>query len=191
MDKRIIKTKRTIKQTFIALLQKKPFEKITVTDLCEEGCISRITFYTHYEDKYALVDEMMSDYVAEAMDDYHTLQQENNPQNLPLQGYINMLTAILNLYFYHYEFYSHAEINSNPFLYSAFYQSVFQSIYRYIQRHKTGMQPKYSIRKTVILLCNGFWGLISDCMYEETDIEKAKAQIVSMFQDVLSSNLFI
>lgn len=189
MDKRIIKTKRNIKKTFIELLQKNSFEKITVTDLCERGCISRITFYTYYDDKFALVDEMMNDYFLEALDEYHALQKENNPQNYPLQGYLNMLTAILDLYFNHINFYSHTEINTNPYLYSAFYHSIFQSIYTYLQRHNIGMQPRYSIRKTVILLCNGFLGLITD-LPSDVDPIRAKAEIVAIYQDVLSSHLF-
>ena len=65
-DKRIIKTRRNIKSTMIRILQTKPFEKITVSELCREGQISRITFYTYYDDKYALIDEMVADYIREA-----------------------------------------------------------------------------------------------------------------------------
>lgn len=104
MDKRIIKTKRNIKETFTKMLQNTAFDKITVTELCERGCVGRITFYTYYDDKYALVDEIMDDYMKEALDDYHNLQKENNPRTLPLEGYLNMLTAILNLYFNHFDF---------------------------------------------------------------------------------------
>ena len=34
MDKRVVKTKRTIKRTLVELLATMPFEKITVTELC-------------------------------------------------------------------------------------------------------------------------------------------------------------
>ena len=77
-DRRIIKTKKTIKSTLIGILQEMPFEKITVTEICSRGIISRITFYTHYEDKYVLAEELFSDYIAEADDNYHRLQSLNN-----------------------------------------------------------------------------------------------------------------
>ena len=35
-----------------------PFEKITVTELCRAADVSRITFYTYYDDKYALADRL-------------------------------------------------------------------------------------------------------------------------------------
>ena len=37
------------------LLEKKPFQKITVNELCQQTHIHRSTFYLHFEDKYELV----------------------------------------------------------------------------------------------------------------------------------------
>ena len=96
-DKRITKTKKTIKAALIDILQDMPFEKITVAEICRRGIVSRITFYTHYEDKYALAEEMFSDYIVEADADYHNLQRVNNPDNRAVQGYINLLDAILQM----------------------------------------------------------------------------------------------
>ena len=58
MDKRIEKTKYAIKKAFMELRKKKPFEKITVKELCELAYINKSTFYSHYEDIYALSDAM-------------------------------------------------------------------------------------------------------------------------------------
>lgn len=54
-DIRIIKSKRALLQALILLLEKKSFAKISVNDICEAALVSRTTFYTHFEDKYALV----------------------------------------------------------------------------------------------------------------------------------------
>ena len=54
MDLRIEKTERAIKNAFIELRAKKTLEKITVKELCAEACINKSTFYSHYEDIYAL-----------------------------------------------------------------------------------------------------------------------------------------
>ena len=86
-DKRVAKTKRNLKETMIELLQEMPFEKITVTELCRRGETSRITFYTYYEDKYALVNEMFADYIQEADQNYHDLQARNNPGGDGFIGY--------------------------------------------------------------------------------------------------------
>lgn len=65
MDKRIEKTKRAIKNAFLELRTKKSLEKITVKELCELAYINKSTFYSHYEDIYALSDALEYDMVLE------------------------------------------------------------------------------------------------------------------------------
>ena len=64
MDLRIQKTERAIKNAFIELRSKKPLEKITVKELCELAMINKSTFYSHYEDIYALSETMEQETVA-------------------------------------------------------------------------------------------------------------------------------
>ncbi|MBQ8518827.1 MAG: TetR/AcrR family transcriptional regulator [Agathobacter sp.] len=54
MDIRIEKTEKAIKNAFMELRSKKALEKITIKELCELACINKSTFYSHYEDIYAL-----------------------------------------------------------------------------------------------------------------------------------------
>lgn len=58
MDKRIEKTEKAIKEAFMELRAKKPLEKISVKELCENAYINKSTFYSHYEDLYALSDAL-------------------------------------------------------------------------------------------------------------------------------------
>jgi AcrR family transcriptional regulator len=45
----------------MTLIQKKDFDDITVKDILEKATINRATFYAHYVDKFALLDEMISE----------------------------------------------------------------------------------------------------------------------------------
>lgn len=54
MDRREIKTKRSIKNAFLKLRSKKEIEQITIRELAEEAEISKATFYLHYRDIYDL-----------------------------------------------------------------------------------------------------------------------------------------
>lgn len=65
MDKRVIKTKKAIKNAFMELRAKKALEQITVKELCELACINKSTFYSHYEDIYALSDALEYEMVLE------------------------------------------------------------------------------------------------------------------------------
>ena len=60
-------TKTAIKEAFMTLLNKKPFDKITVKEIVEECGINRNTFYYHYEDIYDLLQAVLDDEVQAAM----------------------------------------------------------------------------------------------------------------------------
>lgn len=52
------RTKKQIQESFIGLLEVKPFQEITVRDLCEAADINRATFYRYYVDLNELNDEL-------------------------------------------------------------------------------------------------------------------------------------
>ncbi len=56
-DRRIIRTRKEIKQAFISLLEEKSFDSLTVRDLTERANINRGTFYLHYLDKFDLLEK--------------------------------------------------------------------------------------------------------------------------------------
>ena len=58
MDIRIEKTDRAIEKAFLELRAKTPLEKIKIKDLCALACVNKSTFYAHYEDIYALSDQL-------------------------------------------------------------------------------------------------------------------------------------
>lgn len=60
-DLRIIKTEFAIKKAFINLLKKKPYSKISVTEIVTKAQINRNTFYLHYIDKEDLLNSIVSD----------------------------------------------------------------------------------------------------------------------------------
>ncbi|WP_125568015.1 TetR/AcrR family transcriptional regulator C-terminal domain-containing protein [Companilactobacillus insicii] len=51
---RLTKTDEKIKKAFIDLMKVKGFDHLTVSDITNNAKINRSTFYSHYEDKYAL-----------------------------------------------------------------------------------------------------------------------------------------
>ena len=57
LDPRVKRTRSLILQSFNGLLAEKSFDSISVQDVTEKAEINRATFYKHYVDKYALLDE--------------------------------------------------------------------------------------------------------------------------------------
>lgn len=55
-DLRTVKTKKALHASLLALMERKSFEDITVSELCTEALVSRAAFYAHFADKHALLD---------------------------------------------------------------------------------------------------------------------------------------
>jgi AcrR family transcriptional regulator len=89
-DLRVIKTKKILFNTLLELMKNKNFEKIKISDICEESLINRSTFYAHYEDKYELLDDFIEDLKMSLLKDL-----EDNVHNINTKEYIMKLLSIL------------------------------------------------------------------------------------------------
>lgn len=67
-DRRVLKTKAQLRTALTGLLEKKPLQEITVKELCEACNINRGTFYLHYPDVRALLDEIVNELMAQFED---------------------------------------------------------------------------------------------------------------------------
>ncbi len=72
-DLRVQKTLHAIDSAIITLLERKPFESITIQDISSEAMINRGTFYTYYKDKYELIES----YQESMMNDIEQLLYKN------------------------------------------------------------------------------------------------------------------
>lgn len=70
LDPRIARTRQALRSAFVALMEEKGFEAITVGDLCARANVNRGTFYNHYHDKEALLHA----FEAEILDDLGDFQ---------------------------------------------------------------------------------------------------------------------
>ncbi|MBU3174620.1 TetR/AcrR family transcriptional regulator [Clostridium estertheticum] len=60
-DRRTIYTKNVIKDSLLALLNHSSYEKISVTALCKQSEITRTTFYLHYNNIDAVLNELLDE----------------------------------------------------------------------------------------------------------------------------------
>lgn len=59
LDPRVKRTRLLLEQSFLALLEEKSFQSITVQDIADRATVNRATFYAHFEDKFALFDHVI------------------------------------------------------------------------------------------------------------------------------------
>jgi AcrR family transcriptional regulator len=62
-DLRIIRTRESIREALIDLIEEKGFEAITVKDMTTRARINRGTFYAHYQDKYDLMTRCQEEFM--------------------------------------------------------------------------------------------------------------------------------
>ena len=65
MDKRVKNTTKALKQTLFDMLEQMPLSKITVTSLCKQAGVNRVTFYHHFADVYDMISQIEISYVEE------------------------------------------------------------------------------------------------------------------------------
>ncbi|MFK4165170.1 TetR/AcrR family transcriptional regulator [Paenibacillus lautus] len=59
-DRRIVRSKEALKQSLLSLLSQKSFSSISITEIVESANYNRGTFYTHYDNKEALLDDILT-----------------------------------------------------------------------------------------------------------------------------------
>ncbi|PAE41536.1 TetR/AcrR family transcriptional regulator [Bacillus sp. 7884-1] len=63
IDPRILRTRKLIMDAFIQLSMKKEFKDITIKDITTVATVNRATFYSHFIDKYDLLEKALSESV--------------------------------------------------------------------------------------------------------------------------------
>jgi len=188
-DKRIIKTKKYLKDTLIELLDEMPFEKITVTMLCQKADISRITFYSHYDDKYDLVEDIFQDMIAAGTGYYDELENRFNKDNDIALGFSHVMDSILKLYYNKYYFFRHVTPERNPYLASSYYNHVFSTVEKHTNKENSRHPLKYSNRQITGFLCYGLLGFINESHNENDDFHKNERDAHQLLSDILNNGI--
>jgi AcrR family transcriptional regulator len=188
-DKRITRTKKILKETLIQLLAASPFESISIKELCNAAGISRVTFYTHYSDKFHLVDDIFSDMEEKANAEFLRLQAENNPGLDPVNGYCNLLDCILTIYMDHYDFFRHTNPSANPYLAFSFYTTVLKAVEQHTEHAARSLVPKYSVRKITSFLCYGLCGFVTESRAAKCSFETISQESKDILRGIFRSNL--
>ena len=84
-DHRTRVTKMLIRRALTELLQKKPIQSISITELCQRAGINRGTFYAHYTDLYDLLRQMEEELLADFQKALEPLLRDRSVALTPAQ----------------------------------------------------------------------------------------------------------
>lgn len=190
-DKRITKTKHALKSALLQILSLQTFDTVSITELCKAAKVSRITFYTHYKDKFALLDDIFNDMLTKGTEDYNRRQDENNPENDLTQGYLNVLDSILTLYYNRFDFFRHVSPDTNPYLAFRFYRIILDTVESHTDKLKDSHTLRYSARQIAGFICFGLFGFINESYAAKEPLEKVQADARQLLTDLLHSGVLV
>lgn len=92
-DLRVLRTRRSLRDAFIELLQDMELEKISVNRIAERATVSRVTFYLHYRDIQDMLEKMADEMIGDIRG--ILIKRADNPtieENWPIM--VNLLEHI-------------------------------------------------------------------------------------------------
>ncbi|WP_088012524.1 TetR/AcrR family transcriptional regulator [Gottfriedia acidiceleris] len=107
LDPRVIRTRQLLQDALITLLADNEFESISVQDITKKANVNRATFYSHYEDKYQMIRQIVREKLVDldsAMKnaDFRIYDGNSNTlDEIAFQSYFHLFEHIeKNSYFY-------------------------------------------------------------------------------------------
>lgn len=91
-------TKQAIKQSFVKLLNQKPVNQITVKDIVEDCGINRNSFYYHFSDIPALIEQIVIDEANRIISGYSSIDTVEECFDAAVQFIMDNKKAVYHIY---------------------------------------------------------------------------------------------
>lgn len=126
IDKRIIKTKRSLYEGLLEVMKEKTFEDIKISDICDKAMTNRSTFYDHFSDKY----ELLSSLIEDLKEELNTKLEENKKEyNSTKEYYMTVISLLLSHISSNIDIYNAIlKKNNNSIVIDMLYNTLIQNI---------------------------------------------------------------
>ncbi|MDE6414871.1 MAG: TetR/AcrR family transcriptional regulator [Anaeroplasmataceae bacterium] len=191
-DLRIVKTKKALKNALLDLLKKETFEKINVSKICEQAKVNRVTFYSHYQDKYDLFQSYIDDIKNAVLEPTNSIVTKSNSSLETLTFFfsvifLNMIDAISA----EREIIIHFGKQENSMLMYMINSSAYKSLKEIFHNLKNYYRLKYDEEYIISFIVGGTNSMIHNWILKDKmlEIEHFKNQIKSFLNDLNQSEL--
>ena len=82
-DRRVKRTRQSIRNALIELMLEKPYEKITIQEIIDRANVGRATFYNHYQDKDDLLLRGVAEFARRPEEEDSTRETDEQLPNPP------------------------------------------------------------------------------------------------------------
>jgi AcrR family transcriptional regulator len=81
-DPRVTRTRQLLHQALLGLMMEKSFQTITIQDIADRATVNRVTFYAHFQDKYALLEYSIREMFKERLHNHLPESAPFTPESL-------------------------------------------------------------------------------------------------------------
>ena len=122
-------------------------------------------------------------------EDYYRRQREYNPTGKLAAGYVNMLDAILEIYYDRFDFFQYTNPEKNPYLASRLYSIILETVEMHTMHVKERLPLKYSPKKIAGFVCFGMLGFVNESHEENTPLEEIRREARVLLKDLIKSGI--
>jgi AcrR family transcriptional regulator len=180
------KTKKIIQDSFMEILQNKPFEAIAVGEIAKAAKINRGTFYLHFTDKFDLLDQIEQQLFAELGKHIDELQSryssthsfEKGQEHLAatLFSCIEMYSPILKVFLS-----DHGRVG----FHIRFRDAVSEKVRLNLEKNKSfNANLKVPMEYFLAFITSAFLGLIEQWL--QNGLDKTPEEMTALYIDVIS-----
>lgn len=163
-DKRVIRTKKAIKNALFKIMETKDISTITISELTTAANVNRRTFYTHYRCITDILSEIESDLVRELshiLNKFNFAEYKNSMSELFIAFY-ELVTGEFDFYFHL------LKLDTRGLLIARLKNAIKTSSESVFKRNKDGASAKYPLISSFI--SGGFIAFFTEWYYQENRI---------------------
>ena len=180
------KTKKLIQQSFVKILEKKPFESITIGEITKTAKINRGTFYLHFQDKFDLLDQMEQQLISDlgahldklqsSYSPHHTFEKQQENLASTLFCFIGMYSPVLKIFLS-----DHGRAGFHIRFRDAFSDKVRINLEKI---EGFGDKLNVPIEYFLSFITSAFLGLIEQ--WVQNDLDKTPSEMTKIYIDIIS-----
>lgn len=176
-------TKKVIAHSLKKMMQEKPFQKITVSDIMDQASMRRQTFYDYFQDKYDLLAWI-----------YQQESKENIEDYLDYEHWTQSITRLLDYLKKNKVFYQNAleisEQNSFDHYFFMHSQKLIETIILDMQKHNEKAIPKSEMIFFTEFYAHAFVGTVRDWLMKDcpVPVDRLSKDIQTQFKRAFSQS---
>lgn len=192
-DARITRSKRDLRNALMELLKERPFDKITVTDICKKATINKMTFYKYYQDKYTLLDDCIKSVAANIY--YACVGSEDAKmivKNSPVDFFVRLTSSAVTECRNNKEILLSLVYGNNLSLRFIIDSCIHKMMQQLIEKLAVFYEFKYPLPVITDFFIGGFSNIVTECLKKsDFNLQKFNAYSRMFFEDLINNSNII